>query len=160
MAQSIKGTVAALYAACQTLYAGQTGPDGSPVLVTYGPPGSYQPEAIVAVAMAVREPITQPTASTNRSREKPAEIDVVISVAVNGGDAVAQIAAEKAYDLSEILESYFRTSPNETLGGACRNSLVTRIDFPSLSVIYDPDSGAAVGRNADLNVVVTAYIRQ
>lgn len=160
MAQSIKASVAALYAACQTLYAAQTGPDGSPVLVTYGPPGSYQPEAIVAVAMAVREPITQPTASTNRSREKAAEIDVIISVEVHGGDAVAQIAAEKAYDLSELLESYFRTGPNETLGGACRNSFVSRIDFPNLSVTYDPDSGNAVGRNADLTVTVVAQIRQ
>lgn len=160
MAQSIKATVSGLYAACVTVYTGQTGADGSPVLVTYGPPSTYQPEVIVAVGMATRQPVTRPTAGTNRSREKAAEVDVVISVFVPGGDVAARTAVEKCDDLAELLEAHFRTSPNETLGGGCREAFVSRVEGPIPDVVVSPDSGAVTGRVAESTVTVTAFIRQ
>lgn len=159
MAQSIKASVAGLLAACQSIYTGQTGPDGAPVLVTYGPPGTYAPSAIVAVAMAVRQPVSRPTAGTVRSREKEADIDVVISVWISGTETVQQAAAEKADDLSELLESYFRTAGNETLAGGCREAWVSSISGPNPDTTYDVN-GVVTGRVAESTVTVTARIRQ
>lgn len=159
MAQSIKATVAGLKAACDTIYDGQTGPDGAPVLVSYGPPGTYAPSAIVAVAMNVRQPIDRPTAGTNRSREKEAEIDVFISVWSGGTEAVQPIVIEAVDDLSELLEAHFRTAGQETLGGGCREAWVSRVEGPNPDVTYDAN-GAITGRVAESTVTVTARIRQ
>ena len=159
MPQSIKGSIANLFTACKTLYASTVDASGAPVLVTYGPPGTYQPENIVAVAMAVRQPIMRPTLGTARSREKDAEIDIAVSVFVPGPQAAQQTADEALIDLTDMLESYFRTAPNETLSGACREAWVSNIVGPTPTEAVDPQSGTVAGRIADATVTVTARIR-
>jgi hypothetical protein len=158
MTQSAKASVAGLYTICQSIYAGQSGLDGSPVLVVYGPPGSNQPEAIVGVGMSTRQPITRPTMGTNRSRETLAEIDVVISVWQSGAELVQQYASEKCFDLVDLLQSYFRTVGQETLSGGCMDAWVSNVDGPNPTVTYDA-GGNPAGRSADATVTVTARIR-
>lgn len=160
MSQSIKGTRAALYAACRdTIYAGQTDGRGAPVLVTYGRPGTYQADYIIAVGMHTRQPVTRPTMGTGRSREKLAEIDVVVSVFVPGTEVAQQTASEACDDLAELLDAYFRTSPNETLGGACLEAWVSNIDGPAPDLVTNPETKAVMGRVAESVVTVTARIR-
>lgn len=165
MTQSIAGTVTGLFAACQGLYGSATGSDLSPVFVSLGDPGSYQPLELVVVGAAIRQPITRPTMTTTRSREKTAEIDVLFSVIVPGmvtedvtasgtqADALARVLA-----LTDQLEAYFRTKPNEELGGACRESWVSNIVGPVLVEAKDKD-GRKLGRLAELTVTITAAIR-
>lgn len=158
MSQSVKGVRGALFALCQTLYASEAGSDGKPTLVCYGKPGKYQPGQIVAV-MGARRPITQPTmGGSQRSRRTEAEFFVVFSVYVPGREEQAQVVASDACDdLIDLLESYFRTSPGETLGGACREALVTNVDGPEPDVIGSK-SGAVAGCSATAVVTVTARI--
>ena len=161
MTQSLKATRAALFAACKdTIFAGQVDGTGKPVLVTLGKPGSYQANYIVAVAMGTRQPITRPTMGTGRSREKEVEILVTISTYVQGKPDVAQPSALDACDdLTDLLEAFFRTSPNEALGGACREAWVSNIDGPVADRIVNPETKAVTGYAAESFVSVTARIR-
>lgn len=159
MGQAIKAAHQGLLAACRTIYAASTAPDGSPVLVTLGPTGTYAPSAVVIVAADTRQPIGRPTAGTGRSREKEAEFDVVINVWAGGTETIQQTVIELVDDLSELLESYFRTAGNETLGGGCREAWVSSITGPTPSVTTDAD-GVISGRQAESVLTVTARIRQ
>ena len=124
MAQSIAGVLDGLYTSFATIYAGQLGTDGSPVLVSFGDPGQYQPSAIVAI-MDTTTQISRPTLGTNRSREMAAEVSIIISVYTEGGEEVQQTSTDKAFGLLTVLESNLRTSPNERLGGASRDAWVS-----------------------------------
>lgn len=163
MTQSIDGTLSALFAACQSAYGATNGPDGAKVLVALGEPGQYQPAAIVAVGMAVRMPISRPTMGTGRSREIAAEIDVVASVFVAGGEEAQVTANLAALGLQSQLETYLRTGTNNTLGGACRDAYVSRAELiPSLArqAVDDPAMPAQItGRIADNVLTVTAHVR-
>lgn len=159
MPQSLRGVKDALFDACTTLYAASVDANGAPALVTFGPPGSNQPNAIVAVAMATRQPITRPTIGPNRSREKTAEIDVVFSIYVPGGETRQQVADDACNDLTDLLESYFRTSPNETLSGTCREAWVSSITGPDPTVATNPATGVVTGRISEATATITAAIR-
>ena len=160
MTQSVKASRNALYAACQTIYAGQTDGNGAPVLVTFGRPGPYQANDIVAVGMATRRPITRPTAGTGRSRNTDAEIEVWFSVWVPGTAEVAQQSAvDECDDLIDLLEAYFRTSPQEALSGACRDAWVSNVDGPEAEPVKNPETKAVTGYLAAAIVTVTASIR-
>lgn len=163
MAQSISGTITNLFAACKTVFANTTGTDGDPVLVSLGTPGKYQPNGVVAVAMDVRAPIDRPTMGTNRSREMAAEIDILFSWFVPGDEDSQLLATAGALAAFSQLETYLRTSPNEALGGACRDSWASVANFAQL-VAYQPDEDPTqpahpVGRLAMLTATVTALIR-
>lgn len=164
MAQSIGATVANLYTACKdVVYAAQTGPDEQPVQVAFGDPGKYPVAAIVVVPMDVRMPVTRPTMGTGRSREQTAEIDLIISVFVGGGEEAQPLAIAAALDLQGLIESHFRTSPNETLTGACREAHVSNARLvPNIAYAANEDPEVrpvAIGRTADITVTVTASIR-
>jgi hypothetical protein len=159
MTQSIKGSRAGLFTVCQTIYTGVTDASGAPVLVTYGPPGAFQANNIVAVGMATRQPITRPTMAPTRSRDTHADIDIVISVFAPGDETQQQVACEAADDLVTLLETYFRTAPQETLSGACREAWVSNVDGPVPALAIDPESNAVTGRVATTTVTVTAAIR-
>lgn len=159
MTQSIKATRAALFAACQAIYTGVLDSSAAPVLVTYGKPGAYQSNNIVAVGMANRRPIARPTMGTGRSREATAEIEVWISVFVPGTEVAQQTASEACDDLVDLLEAYFRASPQEALSGACREAWVSNVDGPNPDVVTNPETKAVMGRVADAVVTVTASIR-
>lgn len=164
MVQSIQGTLTALHAVCRdTIFANQTGADGAKVLVSMGDPGQYQAATIVAVGVDIRLPITRPTAGTGRSREQAAEIDVVISVYVPGGEEAQATANNAALTLQGLLETHFRTKPNEELGGACREAFPSNAHLvPSVAfqTFDDPQVAPVVtGRIAENTVTVTAHIR-
>jgi hypothetical protein len=163
MTQSLGATIDNLYAACVTLYASTTGSDGQPVLVSLGNPGQYQPNAIVAIATEIRSPITQPTMGTPRSRATVAEIDVVMSVFVPGGEDEQIVAFDAAFALQAQLETFLRTSPNERLSGACRNSFVSGsrcVPVTTYQKSDDPNRDPVpIGRVAQNTVTVSVEIR-
>ncbi len=159
MTQSVKASRAGLFTVCKTLFAATVDGYGAPVLVTYGPPGVNQPNYVVAVGMATRQPITRPTMGTGRSRDTHADIDIVISAYIPGDETVQQAACEAADDLSAAIETYFRTQGNETLGGGCRDAWVSNIDGPIPAVAVHPESNAITGRVGQSTVTVTAAIR-
>lgn len=163
MTQSLGGALTGLYNACQTVYAAAKGSDGNPVLVAFGNPGQYQPNAIVAVGWAVRAPIARPTMGPSRSRNTAAEIDVVVSVYVPGGEEAAPVAVAQAFDLQALLEAYFRVQGNETLGGGCRDSYVSNAQLAQ-SIAYqandDPEiQPVPTGRIATNTLTVAVEIR-
>jgi hypothetical protein len=158
MAQSITGTWDALYAATQNLFPASA---NNSTLVSPGDPGDYQPDIIIAV-MGIRAPVTQPTMGTNRSRDERIEIDVVVSAYVHGGPEAQQPANQAAWAASDTIVAYFRTSPNEKLGGACYNSFVSnRVLTPAIAWEHVDgfDDPVPSGRTADVAVTVTAWIR-
>lgn len=156
MAQSVSGAWDALYAALQGLF-----PASSGWFVSAGDPGDYQPDMIVAM-MGVRCPITQPTLSTNRSRDKRIEIDVVFSVYVAGGTEAQQPANQAAWAAVDALETYLRTSPNEKLGGACYNAFVSAMPL-EVDIAWEAIDGVAnlvpAGRTATVDVNVEIWVR-
>jgi hypothetical protein len=156
MAQSVSGSWDALFTALQGLF-----PDTAGWVVSPGDPGNYQPDKIVAM-MGVHVPVAQPTAGTNRSRDKRIEITVAISVYVHGGTEAQQPANQAAWAAADLIEAYFRTSPNEKLGGACYNAFVEVGDMTP-SVSWERTDGmdvpVAAGRIADIVLIVKAWIR-
>jgi len=158
VSQSLKATRAGLLAACRTIYAASVDSSGAPVAVTDGPPGSLQPQIIVAVGMATRQPITRPTMGTGRSRDTEAQIDVIVSVFVPGAEVAQTTANDACDDLTDLLQAYFRVSGNESLGGGCRDAWVSNIEGPRPDVIPN-ESGGVAGRVAESVVTVTARIR-
>jgi len=162
MAQSIGATVDNLFTTCRdTIFAASKGADNMPVFVCLGEPGQYAPATIIAIATDVRMPITRPTAGTGRSREIQADIDIVISALVPGGPEAQQTAIDAALQLQGLLETYFRTSPNETLGGACREAFVSTAQLQSYIGYQQASQGEPypIGRVAANTVTVTAHIR-
>jgi hypothetical protein len=163
MTQSISGVIDALVAACPTIFADVVDETGAPVQVVTSRPGQYQANYIVAVATEVRQQISRPTTGPSRTREAAAEVDIVISVYVPGGEDVQQQAIDRALSMQGLLETYLRTSPNETLGGACRDSFVSdAVVMPEIAFqqLDDPNfAPAPMGRIAENTVTVTAFIR-
>lgn len=163
MPQSIGGVVTALKAACDSIYATVTDEQGEPAQVVLSRPGQYQANYIVAVATAIRQPITRPTMGPGRSRETPAEIDVIFSIYVPGGEEAQVPAIDRATSMQGQLETYLRTSPNETLGGACRDAYVSNAQmYPETAYqVFDDPNIAPVptGRIAENTVTVTVIIR-
>lgn len=157
MTQSMKGARDALYVACQGLYAAVMDSSGSPTLVSYGKPGNYQPQNIVAVMDCRRPKIERPTMGPARSRRVDAEIDVIFSIFVPGTEVAQPTASDACDDMTTQLEAYFRTSPNERLGGACFDAYVSSIDGPRADATVS-DTGAVTGRIAESIVTVTAKI--
>lgn len=157
--QTVDGVIDGLLQICTTVF---TDPfNGQQLLVCEGAPGSYQPDLIVAVATAVRQPVTRPTMGTQRSRERQTEIDIAVSCFVggDGSDGSQRSARLQCNALTDTFEDYFRTKPNETLNNACRESFVSNIDGPTLTTVYHPQTGAVTGRAAESVITVTAYIR-
>jgi hypothetical protein len=155
--QSLAGVIAAIRSSFTSLYAGQVGTDGTPVLVSDGNPGQDEPSAIVAV-MDVNGPITRPTLGTNRSREIHAEVTVIISVYTPGDESAQPLSTDCALGLLTVLEQYLRTSPQERFGGACRDAWVSDIKMhPEVAV--DATTGDPAGRVTTIETTMTAVVR-
>lgn len=160
MTQSVKGARQALLTACQgPIYGSKVDSTGEAVLVSLGYPGSYQPQNIVAVGIATAGDVTRPTMGTSRSRDKALQITVTISVFRAGDQTQEQPAIEDCDDLIDLLESYFRTSPNDRLGGACYDAWVSAVDGPNLTPSVHPKSGAVTGYVAEAVTTVSMNIR-
>jgi hypothetical protein len=156
MSQSIAAARDALFTALVALYAAENDTSGSPTLVSYGKPGNYQTQQIIAV-MDTRRPVVRPTMGTNRSRRSPAEIDVIYSIFVPGAEVAQQTASDACDHLVGLLETYFRTAPNERLGGACRDAYVMNVDGPQPEIVATKSGGVA-GRTATSVVTVSLVL--
>lgn len=155
MAQGVAQTWVALYTALQGLFT-QTGQ-----LVCQGEPGVYTPDLIIAMT-GLRGPITQPTAGTNRSRDKRVQIDVVISALQSGGPEAHPMAIAAAWTAADAIETYLRTGSNPTLGGACYNAYAETENLmleTQWERFPDVDEPVPIGRIAQIDLVVTAWIR-
>lgn len=136
---------AAVYAACQSLYA-------APVQVAYGHPGLTQEQDIVSVG---RTTSTQDFVTFGaRAREETVTVEVIFSCYRGGGPEVEQVVEERAYSLLGMLEDHLRDT-DPTLGGVVRWSQLTSIDCQGAT---DPDVLAA-GRCSEVTAVFTAHAR-
>lgn len=161
MAQSIKGCADGLIDAAAASVGAMEGPDGQPVLVCYGPPGQYQPGAILSVGTQGRLPNAQPTLGTNRSRERTAEFDCVISVYVAGGEEAQITASDFAWDIHDAFETYMRSDAGITLGNSCRVAWINGTTMTQFVAYTSADNGQQVpqGRVCELTATVQASIR-
>lgn len=152
MSESGPAVKAALVTLFGTLY-----PDA---LASYGVPGAFQPDEIAAV-MDQRFEVSRPTMGTGRSREEAVETVVVFSVFVSGDESSQRVATERAYAMCLALDEHFRTGPQETLGGSCREAWVTSGELAESVVTPPPGGGSGVtGRVAELSVTVTSRHRR
>lgn len=131
----------------------------APVLVTYGAPGNNQPDDVIAVLDQQLDLERMPL-GTARRREETLRTQVVVSVFRGGdGPATQQTATERAWAIHDALDAHVRTSPNETLGGACRDCWVESADLVE-SRIDSPDGGGLIlGHAADLTLTVVTTAR-
>lgn len=151
MASSAPGVKSALKSVLEGLFP-------APTLVSYGAPGQYQPDEIVGV-LNQRTAVSRPTMGTARSREEVVETDVVFSIFAPGDETQQVVATERAYAMGEALADHFRTKPNETLSGACREAWVSGHSLLEARVVSPDDNTTVLGRTAELTVTVTSYAR-
>lgn len=142
---------AALVATCRSLYP-------APVLVSYGTPGSYQPNDLVVVMSSRTEPVVGPM-SPARRRDEVVETVVLFSVYRPGDETQQQVATERAFELLDVLQDYLRTSPNETLGGACREARVTEHELTETTSTNPQNPKLVTGRQSVVAAVVRTVTR-
>jgi hypothetical protein len=102
--------------------------------------------------------IQRPTLGTNRSRELSADIEIWFSVYTPGDETAQQVSTDCAFTLLTVLENNLRASPNERLGGVCRDAWISKAD-PEFTVAVDPATGDPAGRVTDIHAILTAKIR-
>jgi hypothetical protein len=141
-------------AAIVALIASQDSPG---TYASYGDPGFYQVNEIV-VAGNQKVQITRPTSANTRPREEQVDTDVIFSVFAPGGPDQQQVATERAYALLGTFADYFKTKPNETLSGACREAWVSAYDLVE-SISVHPDTDEVVGRVSEITAIVTSHAR-
>jgi hypothetical protein len=106
-----KDLKAALYAACQSLYA-------APVQVAFGHPGLNLEDDVVSVGR-VWSSQEMATMGAGRARDEELWCDVTFSCYRGGGVEAEQIASDAAFALLASLETYCRLT-DTTLGGVMR----------------------------------------
>lgn len=127
--------------------------------VSYGPPQSLADQMASVAGASVRH--ERPTAGgATRSREEVADIQVILSIAVPGDgeswDDAQQAATEGAYAMLDVLEDHFRDRTAATLGGACRDAIVSSHEL----VEYKTDAdGYAAGRIGEITATITCRTR-
>lgn len=149
MTSAAPAVKAGLVAACRVVYADTS------ALVTYGLPGTSRPDEIVAV-MGATTNVERGAMAPARRRREEVETVVVISVSRSGNESVQQVVTERAYELLDLLVEYLRVSPNESLGGACREARVTEHELEESVVYNSRDASKATGRNASIAALVTS----
>lgn len=127
--------------------------------VSYGPPQSLADQMASVAGASVRH--ERPTAGgSTRSREEIAEIQVILSVAVAGDgeswDDAQQRATEDAYAMLDVLEDHFRDRTATTLGGACRDAIVSSHELAEYKTDAD---GYAAGRIGEITATITCRTR-
>lgn len=150
MASQAKAFKAALFTACQGLYA-------DPILVSYGWPKSNPPELVV-VGNVTSDQELGPQ-SPQRRREETLTVEVSVTV-FQGAVFDQQPATERAYDLMALLENYLQDSGTVsslqiTLGNTVRESRVVRVELAE----SDDQDLLAKGRAATLTATVQATVR-
>ena len=127
--------------------------------VSYGPPQSLADQMASVAGASVRH--ERPTAGgATRSREEIADIQVILSIAVPGDgeswDDAQQAATEGAYAMLDVLEDHFRDRTAATLGGACRDAIVSSHELAEYKTDAD---GYAAGRIGEIIATITCRTR-
>lgn len=147
MPSSAPTVKAALMALLESLY-------DEPTLVCWGPPTTYQPSDIVSVGGQVVEFGAAPMAPT-RPREE------IVQTALTFSSFTAdtqQVATLRAFEMYDVLADHFKTAPNETLGGACREAIVSGFEVEEF--VTSPAVGSGVmGRTTAITATVTTRTR-
>ena len=147
MPSSAPTVKAALVALMTSLY-------DSPTLVCWGPPTSCQPADIVSVGGQVVEFGAAPMAPT-RPREEIVQTAVTFSSFTAGEQSTA---TARAFELYDVLADHFKTGPNETLGGACREAFVSGLEVEEF-VTSPAVGGGVMGRTTAITATVTTRTR-
>jgi hypothetical protein len=95
-----------------------TDPDTPHVLVTYGAPGTFEPEDLVSFLGI--ESNQDPATIGNRSREEALTIEVSISCWRGGGQDMELVCAQRAYQLLRMIETQVRVT-DTTVSGTVRH---------------------------------------
>jgi hypothetical protein len=143
----------ALYDALATLWAA-TDPD---VHLTYGPAGTYNPAEVVELLDVVDTEAEGPNGAPRR-RNHVLELTGVVTVYLGGGEEVARLAAERAFDLVGDVHTYLQDSGviatvQGNLGGQVLWARVTR------TALTEDDESLADGRTVAVEFTVTALAR-
>ena len=152
MSLSAKDVKAALFTLCQqTLFTTAT--------VVYGDPGSYTPDTIVSIGDQRLVFETGPM-SPARPREEVVETDVIFTRFIGGDERAQVLATEAVYDMANQLAEHFRTKPNETLGGVCRDIHFTEGALVEGKASPTARGGGVAGRIAALSITLTSRARR
>lgn len=127
-------------------------------VVCYGDPGSYVPNTVFSIGDQ-RFTLTRPVHGTRRSREEEVETEITVTSFFAGGEEAQQLATDEAYGLLFQLDEYFRTAPNETLGGVCRDAWVSEGALVEAKVKAKSGSGIS-GRLSAVSATVTTVHRR
>ena len=147
MPSSAPGVKAALVTLLETLYAGNA-------LVCWGPPATFQENDIVSAGGQVIEFGAAPM-SPARPREEIVQTLVTFSSHTTDGQ---QAATVRAFELYDVLADHFKTGPNETLGGSCREAFVSGLEVEEF--VTSPAVGSGVmGRTTAITATVTTRTR-
>lgn len=128
-----------------------------PVLVTYGPEGTYQADDIVEILGITMNEGEGPM-SPMRRRDHNFTLDGLINCYRGGGTEVQQMVTERALDMLAQLEDYLQDSgtvPSTqlTLGGAVLWARLASWDMA------EEDEDIALGRTAVIVFVISGRIR-
>jgi len=123
------------------------------VYVTYGHPGTFEPEDLVSFGRLTssQDPAT---IGTNRSREEALTLEVQISCWRGGGVEVEQVCAQRAYQLLRMIETYARQT-DTTIGGTVRHCFLVAHESEGQT---DPGS-LEQGRVIDITARFLARVR-
>lgn len=125
-----------------------------PTTVHWGPPTTFQPAEIVSVGGQVVEFGAAPMAPT-RPREEIVQTVVTFSVFTADDQRTATL---RAFELYDVLADHFKTGPNETLSGACREAFVSGFEVEEF--VTSPAIGSGVrGRTTAIAATVTTRTR-
>lgn len=92
------------------------------VLVTYGAPGTFDPEDLVSFLDVTSE--QDPSTMGNRGRREVLTLDVAISCWRGGGAEMELVCARRAYKLLRMIEFYCRRT-DTTVGGTVQWCFLT-----------------------------------
>lgn len=101
----------------------RTALDGDPAHVCAGHPGTYQPNDIVAVGISSDAQSEMGPLSPSRKREETVSLSLTISCYRGGGNEVAELVADRAFELLATIEAALRT--DYSIGGTCRFAALT-----------------------------------
>ncbi len=138
---------AALLSALTTLY--------PTAQVTYGDPGASIQRPDLVILGHANVTVERPAMGTARPREHVIQQEITFSCWRPGAEDQQQPATEAAVTFMEQLSDYLRTSPNERLGGACRDSYISTYQVEEST---DPDE-MEQGRRCDVACTLLVLVR-
>lgn len=146
--EALKG---ALYDAIKDMFAGDE--HTRYVHVTYGAPGTLEPDDIVSI-LGISSVQENGPIGGRRSRDETLIITISISCWRGGGQEMERVTSERSFDLLRRIEEYCRVT-DTTVGGTVWHCFLTGYDCEGFT---DPQS-IHEGRTTDITARFTAQAR-